>query len=38
MSFINIEHRNGIQELRAIKSEATFIVKRKKDPERKVSH
>ena len=28
-SFINIEHCNGVQELRAIKSEATLIVKRR---------
>ena len=28
-SCINIEHCNGVQELRAIKLEATFIVKRK---------
>ena len=28
-SFINVEHCNGVQELRTIKSEATLIVKRR---------
>ena len=34
----NIEHRNRVQEMRTIKSDAALIVKRKKNPEPQVSH